>query len=143
MAAALQIKETIKPTSNLDVAFESIERLHGWKALVETAPDLPFEKYREGIHKRIAIMLKSQDDQWLLCIGYLRHNNTDMLIIVNPSKIDSVYSLRIDNQRLFPGSGVYFEKFDRKKYQPYFIHDWRISADVYAQEIKAIFPDEK
>jgi hypothetical protein len=61
-----------------------------------------------------------------------------MLLIVNPDRIAKSKTLHIDNQRLYPGPGVYFETFEKKKYQPYFIHNWHISVDAYKERIAEI-----
>ena len=142
--AALRIRNTISPTPNLKKALAEIERLHGWKAVLETSKNLPLEEYREAVHKRIPIILKdNKTSKWLLCIGYLKHNGKDKLIITDPSLVDEGKSLHIDNQRLYPGACVYFEDFDPKKYTPYFIHNWHISVERYKDQIAEIFKEEK
>ncbi len=142
--AALRIRNTIAPTASLTKALNEIERLHGWKAVLETGKDLPLEEYREAVHKRIPIILQdNKTSQWLLAIGYLKHNGKDKLIIADPSLVDEGKSLHIDNQRLYPGACVYFEDFDPKKYTPYFIHNWHISVEHYKDRIAEIFKEEK
>ncbi len=144
LEAALRIRNTIAPTANLNKALAEIERFHGWKAVLETGKDLPLEEYREAVHKRIPIILQdNKTSQWLLAIGYLKHDGKEKLIIADPSLVDEGKSLHIDNQRLYPGACVYFEDFDPKKYTPYFIHNWHISVEHYKDRIAEIFKKEK
>jgi hypothetical protein len=41
-------------------------------------------------------------------------------------------------QRAFPESGAWFETFDEERYVPYFVHDWRPTADAYRAAVGEI-----
>jgi hypothetical protein len=140
LVAALRMKSTMAPTANIVKGLRELELLHGWKARLETSESLPLAKYKEALHKRIPIVLKSNEDNaWSLCIGYLRHNDKDYLLIADPALLIGGKTLHIDNQRLYPGAGISFELFDKKRYTPYIIHGWHISVDAYKKEIMAVF----
>jgi len=142
-AAALRLSETASNTTNLKVMLDNIAKIHGWGADIETKPNPPFITYQAAIQKRIPILLQDNASKaWAVCVGYLTHNEKPMLLVANPGSITRRV-MRIDTKRTFPVRGVHFEQFDAKKYSPYFIHNWRISAEPYTKEIKDIFPQEK
>lgn len=144
LAAGLRIRETIKTTTSLSKSLYQLERIHGWKAMYETAPTAPFEEYLEAAHKRVPVILKSnKGNKWLLCLGFIKHNQNPMLILVDPTKVDKEKALHINPESNYPGEAVYFEKFNKTKYTPYFIHNWKMSVAAYGDEIKEIFKDDK
>ncbi len=85
MGDALLLNETIKDCKTVKEAVERIGKVHGWVATLEEGADLPFEKYKEAIDKRIPILLE-RDNRYVVGVGYVRTGGKDFLVIADLSE---------------------------------------------------------
>ena len=85
MGDALSLDETIKKCQNPREAVERIGKVHGWVASLEHGVNVPFEKCKEAIDKRIPILLE-REHRYTVGIGYVRANGIDYLVVADLSK---------------------------------------------------------
>ena len=93
-------------------AVDRIGKYHGWYATVEEGKNIPFEKYKESIDKRIPIIIE-KNEYYKLIVGYIDSGNEKYVILVDlaktpleskgmiylPNEIEYFESLPPDNSR--------------------------------------------
>jgi len=142
MCDALKLKIFCGNTDSLPEMLDNLARNTGWYALCETQEAAPWEDYQAAIQMKIPIILQSKQNKthWKLGVGYLRYNNVNLLLTVDPTKIGD-QMIFINPQQPFPKQGAAFEPFDAQLYTPYFVHHWEASAKAYRDEVEKICPD--
>ncbi|MCX7934844.1 MAG: hypothetical protein N3A66_06245, partial [Planctomycetota bacterium] len=134
--AAVRLTRIAGKETTLQGVLQRISRLHGWDADAETAPDLPYAKYQEALHRRIPLILEDKGNQrWLVCVGYVDEGDKHFLLLCDPTKL-AKEEMQIDRKAAWPEAGFWFEEFAAGKYEAWIVHNWSDALKAWRKEIE-------
>jgi len=132
----------LDPAAEMESGLKEIARWHGWVCLNESAANLSFDKYEEAVHKRIPIVLRSAEGEWLLGVGYLRLGGKQRLIVADPKALPGGKCLKLDRKAEWPASGLKFVEFSPDRFTPFFLHRWEASGAAWSTEVGKVFREQ-
>lgn len=140
---AKRLQGIVNQKGSLDVILRAMLEKLGRDVDAEGGKPLPWQEYCESINKGIPVLLSGQTSKkWLVSYGYVLEDEKRYLLICDSAFL-STLDLRLKRGNLFPDAGFWFEEFDKGRYTPYFIHNWRASAKFWNKNLEEIMRSAK